>query len=787
MKARFEIALMDSALDRMRLYFIVFVMLCSLGASAKEVIRFGVFAYMGVEKTRQKYQPLVDYLNTRLDKEVVLDVLSQEDLDRKIARQEIDIATTNPTHFLVVRQHYPLSGAIATLISVSDDGKPTTRLGGVIIVRPESVIETLEDIRGRSISAPSLKHMGGYRAQVLELHEQGIEINPKNNTIIQTRNSHQDVVRDVLLKKAEVGFIRDGILEDMVSKGEIKMDDVRVIHEQQWPNHPYRVSTRLYPEWPVFALPHTSEADTKAFVAALLSLRPDHSEILKEGIYGYSFAADYLEVEELARHLRLPPFDRAPEITYMDVWNRYNKEILGSILVLAVVLIYSVRERRRKKLFESLLANMGDGVYGIDNEGKCTWINAQALKMIGYREKEVIHKNSHALFHHHKPDDEEYALCDCPAHKTLVDHHIRTEEDYFIRKDGTFFPVSLTAAPTLMGAIVVFRDITEERHLKEILQKSEASLKKAQSIAHIGSWELDLLHDKLSWSDEIYRIFEINPEMFEPSYEAFLNAIHPEDRMMVNQAYLNSLQDRKKYTVDHRLLMSDGTIKWVREVGDTEYDHQGKAIFSRGTVQDITQEIRINRELAEAKAKLEALNNDLQLKNTQLKELAMVDGLTRIPNRRFFDEMFEKNFKEVLRDKKRLAVLMIDVDHFKSYNDHYGHAMGDECLQSIAKVLKNTLKRPTDMVARYGGEEFVVLLKDIDRTGAVQVATALIQAVRDIQIPHEYSEASEYVTISVGMGFKDTEDFISKETVLRHADQALYRAKSHGRNKVCSN
>ncbi len=79
------------------------------------------------------------------------------------------------------------------------------------------------------------------------------------------------------------------------------------------------------------------------------------------------------------------------------------------------------------------------------------------------------------------------------------------------------------------------------------------------------------------------------------------------------------------------------------------------AIFSRGTVQDITQEIRINRELAKAKAKLEALNNDLQLKNTQLKELAMLDGLTRIPNRRFFDEMFEKNFKEVLRDKKTVG------------------------------------------------------------------------------------------------------------------------------------
>jgi diguanylate cyclase (GGDEF)-like protein/PAS domain S-box-containing protein len=779
--------ILNKIFDRLMRYFLVFTVLFSVGVSAKEVIRFGVFAYAGVERTRAQYQPLVDYLNTQLEKEVVLDVLTQEELDRKIAERQVDIVTTNPTHFLVVRQQYPMSGAIATLVSVSKEGKPATKLAGVIVVRPESTIETLEDIRGKTISTPSLKHMGGYRAQVFELHSNGIEINEQNNKIIQTHNSHQDVVRDVILKKAEVGFIRDGILEDMISKGEIKRDDIRIIHEQKWPNYPYRVSTRLYPEWPVFTLPHTSQEDTKAFLGALFSLKPTQKEVFDEGIYGYSFAADYLEVEELARHLRLPPFDTVPEITYLDIWDLHKKEILSSLFILLVILIYYVREQKRKKLFESLLDNMGDGVYGVNKEGLCTWINPQGLKMIGYAEKEVIHSNQHLLFHHHKPSHEVYNECDCPIHKTLDDGQIRTEEENFIRKDGTFFPVSMTVAPNNRGAIVVFRDITEERRLKETLQKSEASLKKAQTIAHIGSWELDLVHNHLYWSDEIYHIFEIDSDNFVPSYEAFLEVIHPEDREMVNKIYRTSLQDRKKYTVDHRLQMGDGTIKWVREVGDSEYDEKGYATLSRGTVQDITDEVRINHELKEAKSKLESLNNDLQLKNNQLKELAMVDGLTHIPNRRFFDEMYEKNFKEVVRDHKKLAVLMIDVDHFKRYNDHYGHASGDECLIAIAKVLKNTLKRPTDMVARYGGEEFVILLKDIDLIGATQVAESLIKAVRDLGIPHEYSEASDHVTISVGLALKSKEDFISKETLLRYADEALYRAKSHGRNKVCAN
>ena len=763
------------------LLFLIFV-----SASAKDQIRFGVFAYAGVEKTRAKYQPLVDYLNVKLDKEVVLEVLTQEEMDEKIAKNQLDIATTNPTHFLVVRQQYALSGAIATLISVSEDGKPTSRLGGVIIVRPESMIENIRDIKGKSISTPSLKHMGGFRAQVYELYENGIKINEKNNKILQTHDSHQKVVQDVLLKKAEVGFIRDGILEDMISNGEIKADDIRIVHEQKWPNHPYRVSTRLYLEWPVFALPHTEESDTKAFVAALFSLQPTNQVLLKKGIYGFSLPADYLEVEDLARHLRLPPFDTIPEFTYLDIWEHYKAVILVSVGALVLTLIYFTRERRRKKLFESLLSNIGDGVYGVDKEGKCTWINTQALKMIGLTEKEVLGEDQHTFFHHQKDSPEAYNKSKCPIYLTLDDQQTRSCEELLIRYDGTYFPVSLTVASANDGAIIVFRDITEQKELQETLQRSELSLKKAQSISHIGSWELDLVTNTLIWSEEIYRIFEINPLHFEPSYTAFIDTIHPDDRQSVNEAYLNSLQDRQKYTIEHRLLMKDGRIKWVREVGDTDYDSEGLATLSRGTVQDITEEVLLYQELQETKLKLEEANASLQLKNEELLELAMVDGLTKIPNRRFFDEMYDKKYKEMVRDKKTLAVLMIDVDSFKSYNDHYGHIKGDECLIKIAEVFQKSLKRSSDIVARYGGEEFVVVLKDIDFEGALQVSKSLIQAVEELKIPHAYSSAAEYVTVSIGMAFKAVEDETSKEILFKNADDALYKAKEGGKNRVAA-
>lgn len=760
------------------------LLLIFVSASAKENIRFGVFAYMGIEKTRAKYRPLVDYLNTKLDNRVVLEVLTQEAMDEKIAKGELDIATTNPTHFLVIRHQYALSGALATLISVSEDGKPTSRLGGVMIVRPESTIYTLSDIKGKTIETPSLKHMGGFRAQAYELHKNGVYIPNQSKKIIENHGSHQDVVYDVLMRKADVGFIRDGILEEMIAHGEIKADDIRVINELHTPDHPYKVSTQLYPEWPVFALPHTKESDTKAFVAALFSLQPASVEMKKKGIYGYTLPADYLKVEELARHLRLSPFDQTPEITFSDIWVHYKTVMIVSVAALFLVLIYYTREQRRKKLFESLLFNIGDGVYGVNKEGKCTWINTQALKMTGFSEKEILQKDQHTLFHHHKATHEVYDESECPIYLTLSDRQTRTTEEYLIRRDGTFFPVSLTVASADEGAIVVFRDITEQKILQETLQKSESSLKKAQAIAHIGSWELDLITNVLIWSDEIYRIFEIDHLRFGASYQAFLNTIHPDDRENVNRAYLNSLQNRQKYAIDHRLLMEDGRIKWVRELGDTEYDSEGNAILSRGTVQDITEQVLINQELRETKSKLETVNSALKLKNDQLKELAMIDGLTHIANRRFFDEIYEKSYKEISRENKTLAILMIDVDHFKPYNDNYGHAKGDTCLIDIGKVLKKSLKRPSDIIARYGGEEFVVLLKDIDLEGATQVAESLIKGVEALNMVHEYSSAADHVTISVGMAFKEAGDSLSKESFLKKADDALYHAKASGRNRV---
>ncbi len=187
--------------------------------------------------------------------------------------------------------------------------------------------------------------------------------------------------------------------------------------------------------------------------------------------------------------------------------------------------------------------------------------------------------------------------------------------------------------------------------------------------------------------------------------------------------------------------------------------------------------------------KLDVQLKKLLQKNTHYENLAMFDALTQIPNRRFLDDIYTKLYKEHLRDNTNLSVFMIDIDCFKAYNDFYGHLKGDEVLVQIAQTLQKALKRPTDFVARYGGEEFVVVLKDVSLDGALKMAKQLIIAIQRVQIPHEKSKTSPYVTISIGVAMKDAAAKVTQAELLAYADRALYKAKESGKNGyvVCEN
>lgn len=178
---------------------------------------------------------------------------------------------------------------------------------------------------------------------------------------------------------------------------------------------------------------------------------------------------------------------------------------------------------------------------------------------------------------------------------------------------------------------------------------------------------------------------------------------------------------------------------------------------------------------------------ELEEENNFFRRQAIVDGLTKIYNRRYFEEEFEKEFLTAKRLKNILSVIMIDVDYFKGFNDFYGHLEGDKILQKIALELSLILKRPADFVARYGGEEFVFVLPDTDQAGAEHLAEETRAQIERLNISHKVNKASPsgFLTISLGVATLTSKETSSKK-LLERADRSLFEAKKCGRNRVYS-
>jgi diguanylate cyclase (GGDEF)-like protein len=175
---------------------------------------------------------------------------------------------------------------------------------------------------------------------------------------------------------------------------------------------------------------------------------------------------------------------------------------------------------------------------------------------------------------------------------------------------------------------------------------------------------------------------------------------------------------------------------------------------------------------------------ELQKANDVLKRLATMDGLTQVANRRHFDSYLAQEWRRACREKLPISLTMIDVDHFKQYNDTYGHQAGDDCLRALARIASSCVCRPADLFARYGGEEFSLILPNTTAEGASHLAEEVRSAVEQAQIRHSSSTVKPFVTISLGVATMTASDSVTEKVLIELADQALYRAKAGGRNRV---
>jgi len=215
-----------------------------------------------------------------------------------------------------------------------------------------------------------------------------------------------------------------------------------------------------------------------------------------------------------------------------------------------------------------------------------------------------------------------------------------------------------------------------------------------------------------------------------------------------------------------RILRADGAIRWVEVNTRAERDPLGGLT---GHFVIVLRDVTRHREL-----------------EAELEKLARIDGLTGIANRRAFDEGLERAWRGALRSQNPLSLMLLDFDNFKKYNDHYGHQAGDDCLRRGAGAVAAAAMRPLDLVARYGGEELAVILPEADATGAVDVGVRILEAVRNLNIPHELNPpGGGFVSLSIGIACVSIHGpavINTQDALVDAADGALYRAKSQGRN-----
>ena len=201
--------------------------------------------------------------------------------------------------------------------------------------------------------------------------------------------------------------------------------------------------------------------------------------------------------------------------------------------------------------------------------------------------------------------------------------------------------------------------------------------------------------------------------------------------------------------------------------------------------EEVLARVKIHLTISQQKKQLESQNLFLKNANQELQRLAILDPLTQIANRYRFNQYLEQQWKICQIKQKPLCLIMLDVDFFKNYNDCYGHIQGDQCLLKITQAMLCEVKRPSDLVARYGGEEFVVILPNTKLDDGLKIAQRICQKVQSFKIPHQNSETSKYVTISLGVANMIPCDQLKSEFLIKAADQALYNAKKRGKNRVC--
>ena len=745
-------------------------------ATEERTLTLGVFAFRPKPVMQERYDALGEYLSQHLPGvRVQVKPLLNDELEQALQNQGVDFVLTNPTHYVKLREHGRLSGALATMV-VRQGNRGVYGIGSVIVRRKDRTdITTWQHIEHKRVAIAGKDYLGTYMAPAVELLRQGVDLD--TITWVETTQPVDQVVTSVLNGNADVGFMRTGVLEELEREGKLAQGALEVIQPVYHPGFEQRASTRLYPDWPFLAMLHVDAATSQRVATALMTLTPNHPAAHNAGLYGFTIPADYASVEQAMRDLRMSPFDSSPQINPADIWRRYQDWLLALglafllVLALTLGLVFNTRhllavqkalERERQELQAAsaqryyLLEASPVMIYTLRVARTRTeplWVSGNITRLLGYTPEEAIEHDWWSKHIH--PDDRKQAIANVrKLHQTGEVH----QTFRFANAQGTYLWFQdelrlLNSADGRTEAVGVWRDITQAKD-------HEDSLRLAASV-FANSYDAILI------TDSQHRIVDTNP--------AFTRITGRQGSEVLSLALeaLTPAGEDCEHTLAQVYRGLEGQGHWQGELALLR--HNGSALVCALSA----SAVRSNGGPSLHHVVVFSDISHLKAHQAELDRLAHYDPLTGVPNRRMLVDRLNLAVARARRSGKSLAVCYLDLDDFKPVNDRLGHAMGDRLLVTITQRMLQTL-RAEDTLARLGGDEFVLLLSDLSEPNEWERVLGRVLAA--VKQPVALGDVNAAVSASVGVTLFPADD-VDADTLLRHADQAMYRAKQAGRNQ----
>ncbi|WFE69224.1 EAL domain-containing protein [Thiomicrospira sp. R3] len=374
----------------------------------------GILAFRDKALTTQRWQPLIDYLNQQLPGyRFEAAIYYMDELERAVKLRQVDFILTQPAHYVLITYRNSLTSPLASMLNFEGEFI-TDRFGGVIFTASHrDDIATLRDVKGKTIAAGSRSSLGGYQMQAFELLQHGIRL-PKGATLIETGQRQDNAVIAVLSGEADVGFVRTGVLENLVANNLLDMRQIKLLNAQRFADFPFVTSTALYPEWPFAALYHVDKDVARQVAASILAI-PLAGELAHSmQIGGFTIPGDYRSIDLLMRELRLEPFDSL-QLTPTDLIDQWLTELIAIflivVLLISVIMLRLIQRQRQLKqeqqrlvdaldqvrLLSQAVEQSPDSVAITDKQGRLIYMNPSFERVTGYQIAELKGHNPRLL------------------------------------------------------------------------------------------------------------------------------------------------------------------------------------------------------------------------------------------------------------------------------------------------------------------------------------------------------------------------------------------------------